>query len=156
MRCSPFAETSGTTARGKLRPLGRSGGALRRQQIAELRMLDAEVVVDVANAPLWDDAAVLDFFQTSSRNILAAETSAGVKRHVVLSIVGADRLQESGYLRAKVAQEETVMTGSVPYTILRATQFFEFIRGIADSTCRDASSTYPSRDSRNRRTTSSR
>jgi uncharacterized protein YbjT (DUF2867 family) len=93
----------------------------------------AQVVVDVANAPLWDDAAVLDFFQTSSRNILAAETSAGVARHVVLSIVGADRLPESGYLRAKVAQEETVMTGSVPYTILRATQFFEFIRGIADS-----------------------
>jgi uncharacterized protein YbjT (DUF2867 family) len=93
----------------------------------------AQVVVDVANAPVWDDAAVMDFFQASTRNILAAEAAAGVKHHVALSIVGADRLPQSGYLRAKVAQEETVKTGSVPYTILRATQFFEFIRGIADS-----------------------
>jgi uncharacterized protein YbjT (DUF2867 family) len=94
----------------------------------------AQVVVDVANAPAdWDDDAVLDFFQTSSRNVLTAEVAAGVKHHVVLSIVGADRLPESGYLRAKVAQEEAVKTGSVPYTILRATQFFEFIGRIADS-----------------------
>ena len=94
---------------------------------------DARVVVDVANAPVWDDAAVLDFFQTSSQNILAAEAAAGVRHHVTLSVVGADRLPESGYLRAKLAQEETVKTGSVPYTILRATQFFEFIGRIADS-----------------------
>ncbi len=93
----------------------------------------AQVVVDVANAPDWDDAAVMDFFQTSSRNLLAAEAAAGVKHHVALSVVGADRLPESGYLRAKLAQEETVKTGSVPYTILRATQFFEFIGRIADS-----------------------
>jgi uncharacterized protein YbjT (DUF2867 family) len=93
----------------------------------------AQVVVDVANAPVWDDAAVLDFFQTSSRNILAAEAAAGVKHHVTLSVVGADRLPESGYFRAKLAQEETAKTGSVPYTILRATQFFEFIGRIADS-----------------------
>jgi uncharacterized protein YbjT (DUF2867 family) len=93
----------------------------------------AQVVVDVANAPMWDDAAVLDFFQTSSRNLLAAQAAAGVKHHVVLSVVGADRLQESGYLRAKVAQEETVRAAAVPYTILRATQFFEFIGRIADS-----------------------
>jgi uncharacterized protein YbjT (DUF2867 family) len=93
----------------------------------------AQVVVDVANAPVWDDTAVLDFFQTSSRNILAAESAAGVKHHVTLSVVGADRLPESGYLRAKLAQEETAKTGSVPYTILRATQFFEFIGRIADS-----------------------
>jgi uncharacterized protein YbjT (DUF2867 family) len=93
----------------------------------------AQVVVDVANAPVCDDAAVLDFFQTSSRNILAAESAAGVDHHVVLSIVGADRLPESGYLRAKLAQEETAKTGSVPYTILRAAQFFEFIGRIADS-----------------------
>jgi uncharacterized protein YbjT (DUF2867 family) len=93
----------------------------------------AEVVVDVANAPAWDDAAVLDFFQTSSRNLLAAETAAGVKHHVALSVVGTDRLPESGYFRAKLAQEETAKTGSVPYTILRATQFFEFIGRIADS-----------------------
>ena len=75
----------------------------------------------------------MDFFQTSSRNLLAAEAAAGVKHHVALSVVGADRLPESGYLRAKLAQEETVKTGSVPYTILRATQFFEFIGRIADS-----------------------
>jgi uncharacterized protein YbjT (DUF2867 family) len=93
----------------------------------------AEVVVDVANAPLWDDAEVMDFFQTSTRNILAAEAAAGVKHHVALSVVGADRLPQSGYLRAKVAQEETVKAGPVPYTILRATQFFEFIGRIADS-----------------------
>ncbi len=93
----------------------------------------AQVVVDVANAPDSDDAAVLDFFQASSRNLLAAESAAGVKHHVTLSVVGADRLPESGYLRAKLAQEETAKTGSVPYTILRATQFFEFIGRIADS-----------------------
>jgi uncharacterized protein YbjT (DUF2867 family) len=93
----------------------------------------AEVVVDVANAPVWDDAAVLDFFQTSSRNVLAAEIASAVKHHVTLSVVGADRLPESGYLRAKLAQEEAVKTGSIPYTILRATQFFEFIERIADS-----------------------
>jgi uncharacterized protein YbjT (DUF2867 family) len=97
----------------------------------------ARVVVDVANAPVWDDAAVLDFFQTSSRNILSAEAAAGVKHHVTLSVVGVDRLPESGYFRAKLAQEETVRTGSVPYTILRATQFFEFIGRIADSSIED-------------------
>jgi uncharacterized protein YbjT (DUF2867 family) len=93
----------------------------------------AQVVVDVANAPVSDDAAVLDFFQTSSRNVLDAEVAAGVKHHVVLSVVGADRLPESGYLRAKVAQEQTAKAGSIPYTILRASQFFEFIGRIADS-----------------------
>ena len=93
----------------------------------------AQIVVDVANAPNWDDAAVMNFFQTASRNLLAAETTAGVKHHVALSVVGADQLSESGYMRAKIAQEETVMAGSVPYTILRATQFFEFIERIADS-----------------------
>jgi len=93
----------------------------------------AEVVVDVANAPVWDDAEVLKFFQTAARNVSAAEVAAGVKHHVVLSVVGADRLPGSGYLRAKVAQEETVKAGPVPYTILRATQFFEFIGRIADS-----------------------
>jgi uncharacterized protein YbjT (DUF2867 family) len=93
----------------------------------------AQVVVDVANAPAWDDAAVLDFFQTSSRNLLAAETAAGVRHHVTLSVVGTDRLPESGYFRAKAAQEDLVKTGPVPYTIVRATQFFEFIGRIADS-----------------------
>jgi uncharacterized protein YbjT (DUF2867 family) len=93
----------------------------------------AQVVVDVSNAPAWDDAAVMDFFQTSSQNLLAAEAAAGVTHHVALSVVGADRLPESGYMRAKIAQEETVKAGSVPYTILRATQFFEFIGRIVDS-----------------------
>jgi uncharacterized protein YbjT (DUF2867 family) len=89
------------------------------------------VVVDVSNAPMGDDASVLGFFETSSRNILAAEVAAGVKHHVLLSVVGADRLPDSGYLRAKVAQEETVKAGPVPYTILRASQFFEFIGRLA-------------------------
>jgi uncharacterized protein YbjT (DUF2867 family) len=93
----------------------------------------AQAVVDVSNAPAWDDAAVMDFFRTSSRNILAAEAAAGVKHHVVLSVVGTDRLQNSGYFRAKLAQEEAVKAASVPYTILRAGQFFEFIGRIADS-----------------------
>jgi uncharacterized protein YbjT (DUF2867 family) len=93
----------------------------------------AQVVVDVSNAPGMDDDAVLDFFQTSSGNLLAAEGAAGVNHHVVLSVVGADRLPESGYLRAKVAQEEAVKAGTVPYTIVRASQFFEFIGRIADS-----------------------
>jgi uncharacterized protein YbjT (DUF2867 family) len=93
----------------------------------------AQVVVDVANAPNWDDAAVLDFFQTAARNVLAAEAAAGVSHHVVLSVVGADRLPKSGYFRAKIAQEEAVKAGRVPYTILRATQFFEFIGRVADS-----------------------
>jgi uncharacterized protein YbjT (DUF2867 family) len=93
----------------------------------------AEVVVDVSNAPVLDDAPVLEFFQTSSRNILAAEAAAGVTHHVVLSIVGTDRVHDSGVYRAKLAQEEAVKAAGVPYTILRATQFFEFIGRIADS-----------------------
>ena len=93
----------------------------------------AQVVVDVSNAPQWADDAVMDFFQTASRNLLAAEIAAGVTHHVVLSVVGADRLPESGYMRAKVAQEETVKSSGVPYTIVRASQFFEFIGRIADS-----------------------
>ena len=110
--------------------------ALTGEGVAEA-LEGAAVVVDVANAPVWDDAAALDFFQTTSRNVLAAEVAAGVKHHVVLSVVGADRLPDSGYLRAKLVQEETAKTGSVPYTILRATQFFEFIGRIADSSVED-------------------
>jgi uncharacterized protein YbjT (DUF2867 family) len=93
----------------------------------------ANVVVDVANAPVWEDAAVLDFFLTSTRNTLSAEAAAGVEHHLALSVVGADRLPDSGYLRAKVAQEEAVSDGGVPYSILRATQFYEFIFRIADA-----------------------
>jgi uncharacterized protein YbjT (DUF2867 family) len=91
----------------------------------------ADVVVDVTNAPSWEDKAVLEFFQTSTRNILAAEAAAGVKHHVALSVVGADRMPDSGYMRAKVAQEKLIKAGRVPYTILRATQFFEFLAAIA-------------------------
>ena len=93
----------------------------------------AQVVVDVSDAPTGDDATVLDFFRTSSRNLLAAEAAARVRHHVVLSLVGADRLPGSGYLRAKVAQEDAVKGGPVAYTILRATPSFESIGRIADS-----------------------
>jgi uncharacterized protein YbjT (DUF2867 family) len=94
---------------------------------------DADVVVDVANAPAWDDAAVLEFFTTSTRNQLAAEREAGVGHHLALTIVGADRLPDSGYLRAKVAQEAEIEAGTTPYTILRATQFFEFLPQIVEA-----------------------
>jgi uncharacterized protein YbjT (DUF2867 family) len=95
-------------------------------------MAGADVVVDVANAPVWDDAAVLQFFTTSSRNVLAAEREAGVGHHLAVSIVGADGLPRSGYMRAKVAQEAEIAAGNVPYTIMRATQFFEFLPQIAE------------------------
>jgi non-heme chloroperoxidase len=93
----------------------------------------AEVVVDVSNAPGWSDAAVLEFFQTSTRNILAAEATLGVSHHLALSVVGTDRLLDSGYFRAKLAQEEAIKAATIPYTIVRATQFFEFVGRIADS-----------------------
>jgi uncharacterized protein YbjT (DUF2867 family) len=93
----------------------------------------AQVVVDVSNAPDWDDDAVMHFFQTSSRNLLAAECAAGVRHHVALSVVGTERLIESGYFRAKIAQEELIMDSSIPYSIVHATQFFEFMKGIADA-----------------------
>ncbi|HWQ93667.1 MAG TPA: SDR family oxidoreductase, partial [Clostridia bacterium] len=91
----------------------------------------AQVVVDVANAPSWEDKAVLDFFETSSRNLLAAGTAAGVKHHVALSVVGTERLLASGYFRAKMAQEKLIMASPIPYTIVRSTQFFEFVGSIA-------------------------
>jgi uncharacterized protein YbjT (DUF2867 family) len=92
----------------------------------------AEVVVDVSNSPEWEDDAVMHFFETSSRNLLAAEGAAGVGHHVALSVVGTERLQESGYFRAKLAQEELIQASSIPYSIVHATQFFEFIDGIVD------------------------
>ena len=93
---------------------------------------DASVVVDVSNSPSWDDAAVLNFFETSTRNLLKYEAAAGVKHHVALSVVGTDRLSESGYFRAKIAQEKLIEESSIPYTIVHATQFFEFLKGLAD------------------------
>ena len=92
----------------------------------------AQVVVDVSNSPSFEDAAVLDFFQTSTRNLLSYEAAAGVGHHVALSIVGSERLPQSGYMRAKVAQEKLIKEGPIPYTIVRATQFFEFTKRIAD------------------------
>lgn len=97
----------------------------------------AQVVVDVTNSPSFEDKAVLEFFETSSRNILAAEAAAGVRHHVALSVVGTDRLLESGYFRAKIAQENMIKASGVPYTILRATQFFEFMGRIADESVAD-------------------
>jgi uncharacterized protein YbjT (DUF2867 family) len=92
----------------------------------------ASVVVDVSNAPSWEDAAVMKFFETSTRNLLAAEATAGVGHHVALSVVGTDRMLASGYFRAKIAQEVLIKESSIPYSIVRATQFFEFLKGIAD------------------------
>jgi len=106
--------------------------SITREGLAEA-MDGADVVVDVANAPSWEDQAVLDFFETSSRNLLAAEAAAGVRHHVALSIVGSERLPENGYFRAKVAQENLIKASGIPYTLLRATQFFEFVGGIVQS-----------------------
>ncbi len=131
----------GTKLVKNLRQLGhdvvaasRSSGvdALTGEGLAQA-MTGAQVVVDVANSPSWEDNAVLQFFKTSSRNLLAAEAAAGVGHHVALSVVGTERLLASGYFRAKMAQEELIKASQVPYTIVRATQFFEFVDGIAQS-----------------------
>jgi uncharacterized protein YbjT (DUF2867 family) len=95
-------------------------------------MAGAQVVIDLANSPSFEDKAVLEFFETAGRNLLAAETAAGVRHHVALSIVGIDR-SDNGYFRAKVAQEKLIKTSGIPYTIIRSTQFLEFLRAIADS-----------------------
>ena len=96
-------------------------------------MAGTQVVIDLANSPSWEDKAVLEFFETSGRNLLAAEAAAGVRHHVAVSIVGTDRMPDNGYFRAKVAQEKLIEKSSVPYTIIRATQFMEFLGGIAAS-----------------------
>jgi uncharacterized protein YbjT (DUF2867 family) len=92
----------------------------------------AAVVVDVSNSPSWEDAAVLNFFETSTRNLLTYEAAAGVGHHIALSVVGTHRLSESGYFRGKIAQEKLILGSPVPYTIVQATQFFEFLKGVAD------------------------
>jgi len=97
-------------------------------------MAGTQVVIDLANSPSFEDTAVLEFFQTSGRNLLAAEAAAGVRHHVALSIVGIDR-SDNGYFRAKVAQEKLIKTSGIPYTIIRSTQFLEFLKGIADFKC---------------------
>lgn len=105
---------------------------LTGQGLAEA-LAGAAVVVDVSNSPSFEAAAVLNFFETSTRNLLAAEAAAGVGHHVALSVVGTERLTESGYFRAKIAQESLIRSSSVPYSIVHATQFFEFIKSIADA-----------------------
>lgn len=131
----------GTNLVNRLRQLGheviaaspRSGvNTITGAGLAEA-LAGAQVVVDVANSPSFEDKAVLEFFETSGRNLLAAEAIAGVRHHVALSVVNADRLPDSGYMRAKVAQEKLIKESTIPYTILRATQFFEFLSGIAQS-----------------------
>src|SRR6476661_2653905 len=96
-------------------------------------MAGTQVVIDLANSPSFEDRAVLEFFETSSRNLLAAEAAAGIRHHVALSIVGTDRTPDNGYFRAKVAQETLIEASGIPYTIVRATQFLEFLDGIAAS-----------------------
>jgi uncharacterized protein YbjT (DUF2867 family) len=102
-------------------------------------MAGADVVIDVSDAPVWEDDPVREFFTTSTRNQLAAERDAGVGHHLALAIVGADRLPDSGYMRAKVAQEAEIEAGRIPYTILRATQFFEFLPQIVETGAEDGS-----------------
>jgi uncharacterized protein YbjT (DUF2867 family) len=99
----------------------------------EEAMAGTQVVVDLANSPSFEDKAVLEFFETAGRNLLAAEAAAGVRHHVALSIVGADRSPDNGYFRAKVGQEKLILASGIPYTIIRSTQFLEFLRAIADS-----------------------
>jgi uncharacterized protein YbjT (DUF2867 family) len=131
----------GTKLVNKLRPLGHevvaasptSGvNTITGKGLAEA-LAGAQIVVDVANSPSFEDKAVLEFFEMSGRNLLAAEAAAGVGHHVALSVVGTDRLLQSGYFRAKTAQEDLIKASKVPYTILRSTQFFEFLNGIAQS-----------------------
>src|SRR5262252_5980627 len=105
--------------------------AVTGQGLAEV-LQGASVVVDVSNAPSWEDAAVLKFFETSTRNLLTSESAARVGHHVALSVVGTERLSESGYFRAKIAQEKLIKNSTIPYSIVQATQFFEFLKGLAD------------------------
>jgi uncharacterized protein YbjT (DUF2867 family) len=101
------------------------------QGLAEA-LAGAEVVVDVANSPSFEAGPAMEFFQTAGRNLMAAEVKAGIRHHVALSVVGTERLQDSGYFRAKLAQENLIKASPIPFTLVRATQFFEFVRGIAD------------------------
>ena len=130
----------GTKVVAKLRALGHqviaaspSGGinTITGEGLAEA-LTNTDVVVDLANSPSWEDKAVMEFFQTAGHNLLAAEIKAGVKHHVAVSIIGVDLMQDSGYMRAKLVQEDLIREFGVPYTIVRSTQFFEFLAGIAN------------------------
>lgn len=125
----------GTKVAGKLRQLGHSViagspstglNSITGEGLAEA-MNGTDIVIDLSNSPSFEDAPVLDFFETSGRNLMAAETNAGVKHHLAVSIVGVDRMQELGYMRAKLAQEKLIRQSGLPYTIIRSTQFLEFI-----------------------------
>jgi uncharacterized protein YbjT (DUF2867 family) len=105
---------------------------LTGEGLAEV-LVGTSVVIDVSNSPSFEDTAVMNFFQTSTRNLLSSERAAGVKHHVALSIVGTERTPEIGYFRAKLAQENMIKESGIPYSIVHATQFFEFVKGIADS-----------------------
>jgi uncharacterized protein YbjT (DUF2867 family) len=105
---------------------------LTGEGLAEV-MTGAQVVIDVSNSPSFEDKAVLEFFETSTRNLLAAEAAAGVGHHVAVSIVGTERMPENGYFRAKIAQEQLIEKSGIPFSLVHATQFFEFTRGIADT-----------------------
>lgn len=107
-------------------------------------LADAEVVIDVSNAPSFEEEAAMDFFSTAGRNLIAAEVAAGVRHHVALSVVGTDRMQTSGYFRAKLAQEEAIKNSPIPWTLVHATQFFEFLRQIADFSTVDGAVRLPS------------
>jgi uncharacterized protein YbjT (DUF2867 family) len=109
---------------------------ITRKGLAEV-LAGAQVVVDLANSPSFEDKAALEFFETSGRNLLAAEAAAGVGHHLALSVVGTDRLPACGYFRAKLAQESLIKASKIPYTIVRSTQFFEFVDGIAKSGAKD-------------------
>lgn len=115
-------------------PASRSSGVntVTGEGLAEA-LKGADVLLDLSNSPSWEDKAVMEFFETSTRNMLAAEATAGVKHHICLSVVGTADLQDSGYFRAKLAQENLIKAGKTPYTIVQATQFFEFVGGIADA-----------------------
>src|ERR1043165_4971275 len=135
----------------KLRALGHEAVAsapntgvntLTGEGLAEV-LKGVQVVVDVSNSPSFEDAAVLDFFETSTRNLLSNEAAAGVGHHVALSVVGSERLPNSGYMRAKVAQEKLIKEGPIPYTIVHATQFFEFGKRIAHDATVDGSVRLP-------------
>ena len=117
-------------------------------------MAGAQVVIDLSNSPSFEDSAVLNFFETSGRNVHAAEAAAGVRHHVALSIVGTDRTPDNGYFRAKVAQEKLIVASGIPYTIIRSTQFLEFLRAIAaEGTKGEGSGFHPACSSRSPRTT---
>jgi uncharacterized protein YbjT (DUF2867 family) len=127
-KLAPLLERAGH--RVTLASPSRGVDAVTGQGLAQA-LAGADVVVDVSNSPSFEDLAVMQFFRTSTTNLLAAEEAAGVRHHVALSVVGADRLADNGYMRAKVAQETLIQDGKVPYTIVRATQFFEFLTAIA-------------------------